>query len=772
MDSNGLRSAPSIAGSWTGLNPPLTPWILDVVNSMGFAQMTPVQASVIPLFMKNKDVIVEAVTGSGKTLAFVIPIIERLIRRKKLKKDEVGALIISPTRELATQIHSIFTLFLNSQPSLISPPSPPAPSSSDQPPSRPVTPPPPPAPEYPPPLLLISGQESSNQNDVVRFLKTGADIVVGTPGRIEEFLLSARGRKAVDVKSIEVLVLDEADRLLDLGFSQSLTAILGHLPKQRRTGLFSATMTEGLSEIVRVGLRNPVRVVVKVEAKTNGVKRKAGEVVERRVPAKLQNTYMMVHPSEKLLQLARLLLLETLQLGHSRVIVYFATCAQVTYFYKILKGLPFLSYASLFSLHGHIPPAKRAEALSSFSTHPSTPSTPSVLLCTDVAARGLDIPLVDLVVQFDPPVDPKVFAHRVGRTARAGMGGRAVVFLCGRPETLHPPDDQQGAVDSSDEEWGGVRDGQNSSLKVDATLQEEAGAKVNETFWGREGEYVPFLAVRKIPLQERTYITAAEVAHSWMLDGQATEVDAKLPAFQTGMAANIRPDPDAQLLKKQVQQLVLQDRDLHEKGIVAFVSFVRAYSKHEAAYIFRLQDLNLVAVASSYGLVKLPIMPELKGAGKTDGWEPVEFDEGALSYAAGPREVARLARMENPKPAKPTRKKPNEAWSEKKAKLAAKAEKREKRQRKKDWLMRVKSGETTLESKDPEPDTTGNDQEDRQTQRSHRVKGSPAGKVSAMEEDDWEELEKEERSAKKLKRAVVAGAGASRGPVVGTFDDL
>ncbi|KAG8967007.1 ATP-dependent rRNA helicase spb4 [Tulasnella sp. 425] len=618
---------------------------LDVVNSMGFAQMTPVQASVIPLFMKNKDVIVEAVTGSGKTLAFVIPIIERLIRRKKLKKNEVGALIISPTRELATQIHSIFTLFLNSQPSLISPPSPPAPSSSDQSPSRPVTPPPPPAPEYPPPLLLISGQESSNQNDVVRFLETGADIVVGTPGRIEEFLLSARGRKAVDVKSIEVLVLDEADRLLDLGFSQSLTAILGHLPKQRRTGLFSATMTEGLSEIVRVGLRNPVRVVVKVEAKTNGVKRKA-----------------------------------------------------------------------------------------------------------DVAARGLDIPLVDLVVQFDPPVDPKVFAHRVGRTARA--------------------DDQQGAVDSSDKEWGGVRDGPNSSLKVDATLQEEAAAKVNETFWGREGEYVPFLAVRKIPLQERTYITAAEVAHSWMLDGQATEVDAKLPALQTGIAANIRPDPDAQLLKKQVQQLVLQDRDLHEKGIVAFVSFVRAYSKHEAAYIFRLQDLNLVAVASSYGLVKLPIMPELKGAGKTDGWEPVEFDEGALSYAAGPREVARLARMENPKPAKPTRKKPNEAWSEKKAKLAAKAEKREKRQRKKDWLMRVKSGETTLESKDPEPDTAGNDQEDRQTQSSHRVKGSPAGKVSAMEEDDWEELEKEERSAKKLKRAVVAGAGASRGPVVGNFHDL
>ncbi|KAG9017072.1 ATP-dependent rRNA helicase spb4, partial [Tulasnella sp. 427] len=454
MDTSGLRSAPSIAGSWTGLNTPLTPWILDVIQSMGFAQMTPVQASVIPLFMKNKDVIVEAVTGSGKTLAFVVPIIERLIRReKRLKKNQVGALIISPTRELATQIHSIFSLFLDSQPSLASSSSPSPLASFDQPPSRPVTPPPPPAPEYPPPLLLISGQESSNQNDIVRFLETGADIVVGTPGRIEEFLLSARGRKAVDVKSVEVLVLDEADRLLDLGFSHSLTAILGHLPKQRRTGLFSATMTEGLSEIVRVGLRNPVRVVVKVEAKTSGVKRKAGEVEERRVPARLQNTYMMVHPSEKLLQLIRLLLLETAQLGQSRVIVYFATCAQVTYFYRILKELPSLSYVSLFSLHGHIPPAKRAQSLTAFSTHPSTPLNPSVLLCTDVAARGLDIPLVDLVIQFDPPVDPKVFAHRVGRTARAGLGGRAVVFLCGKAESLDVMADIK--LEEGDE-WGGV----------------------------------------------------------------------------------------------------------------------------------------------------------------------------------------------------------------------------------------------------------------------------------------------------------------------------
>ncbi|KAG9046513.1 ATP-dependent rRNA helicase spb4 [Tulasnella sp. UAMH 9824] len=701
--------------------------------------MTPVQASVIPLFMKNKDVIVEAVTGSGKTLAFVIPIIERLIRReKKLKKNEV-----------------------------VSPPSPSPPPQSDQPPSRPVTPPPPPAPEYPPPLLLVSGQESSNQNDIVRFLETGADIVIGTPGRIEEFLLSARGRKAVDVKNIEVLVLDEADRLLDLGFSQSLTAILGHLPKLRRTGLFSATMTEGLSEIVRVGLRNPVRVVVKVEAKTNGVKRKAGEVEERRVPARLSNTYMMVHPSEKLLQLVRLLLLETVQLGQSRIIVYFATCAEVTYFYKILKELSCLSYISLFSLHGHIPPAKRAQSLSSFSTHPSTPLTPSVLLCTDVAARGLDIPLVDLVVQFDPPVDPKVFAHRVGRTARAGMGGRAVVFLCGRPETLDMSDNQK---QEEDEEWGGVEVEEEKPLQVDATRKGDGGDEntpsEKEAFWGREGEYVPFLAVRKIPLQERPYITANEVAKSWTLDESPMEVDQKPQSLGTCPTKNSRPDPHAQVLKRQVQQAVLQDRDLHEKGIIAFVSFVRAYSKHEAAYIFRLQDLDLVAVASSFGLIKLPIMPELKGAGRKDGWESVDYDEAALSYASGPREAARLAKIENPKPTKPARKKPNEAWSEKKAKLAAKAEKREKRQRKKEWLAKVKNGEVVPGGKGGEPEDEPKDEDGGGSEE------GPIPPKGPRNQDDWDELEKEERAAKKLKRAIAAGMTGLGRPVVGNFDDL
>ena len=174
---------------------------------MGFTQMTPVQVSTIPLFMKHKDVVVEAITGSGKTLAFVIPVLERLIRREtKLKGNQIGALVISPTRcvlicirscnrgyyhyscrELASQIHSQFALFLQSQ----------QPNEGEQP--------------YPEPLLLVSSEYSSPAQDVERFLSTGADIVIGTPGRVEEFLLG-KGKASVSVKELEVLVMDEADR--------------------------------------------------------------------------------------------------------------------------------------------------------------------------------------------------------------------------------------------------------------------------------------------------------------------------------------------------------------------------------------------------------------------------------------------------------------------------------------------------------------------------------------------------------------------------------
>jgi ATP-dependent RNA helicase DDX55/SPB4 len=146
----------------------------------------------------------------------------------------------------------------------------------------------------------------------------------------------------------------------------------------------------------------------------------------------LENFWINCAASEKVIQLSRIIQHEISANGSTRFIVYFSTCAMVSYFYHILPLLLANNDCAFQSLHGHLPPAKRTLTLSRFVQHPSTTISPAVLLCTDVAARGLDLPDVDVVVQFDPPIDPKQFSHRAGRTARAGKKGRAWVLLSGR----------------------------------------------------------------------------------------------------------------------------------------------------------------------------------------------------------------------------------------------------------------------------------------------------------------------------------------------------
>jgi len=229
---------------------------------MGFTDMTPVQASTIPLFLKNKDVVVEAVTGSGKTLAFLIPLLERLgkLQPSDIKRGDILGVIISPTRygsqtllingrELANQIYSVLRSFLE-----VLPPELVSVLSSN----------------------LLMGGTSTVANDIASLKSSPPTILIGTPGRLHEIINSPSS--PLNLKSLEMLIMDEADRLLDMGFKDSLTGIIQALPKQRRTGLFSATMTEAVSELVRTGLRNPVRVVVKVTGFKKGV--------EKRTPAR------------------------------------------------------------------------------------------------------------------------------------------------------------------------------------------------------------------------------------------------------------------------------------------------------------------------------------------------------------------------------------------------------------------------------------------------------------------------------------------------------
>ncbi|KWU44091.1 DEAD-domain-containing protein [Rhodotorula sp. JG-1b] len=612
MATDRLAAAPSYAGPWSRIQPALTPWIADVVRDMGFEQMTPVQAGTIPLFLQHKDVVVEAVTGSGKTLAFVIPVIERLARRERpLGKREIGAVVIAPTRELAIQIHSVFNHFLAAQPTAQNPDDP---STSTAPPPAPTS-----ATPVGPALLLIGG--NSLQDDKKQFFETGADILVGTPGRLEEFLLGSssvainkkgKGKGSVsrgsgtgvgDTRQLEVLVMDEADRLLDLGFTPTLTRLLEHFPKQRRTGLFSATMTDALGQLVRVGLRNPVRVVVKVEAKNAKGKEKAEAAGDRKIPSLLQNGFVVCRPEERLAMLFRILRqeafpspdeaggeVESTGEGARKFIVYFSTCAAVDYFFKVLSAMPSLAKSgfSLHSLHGQQSPTRRSSTFAAFIALPST--TPGVLLCTDVAARGLDLPDVDVVVQVDPPVDPRAFGHRVGRTARAGRSGKAVVLL-------------------------------------------------NK---GREEGYVDFLQIRKIPLQRFDYLGGENASDL------ATEAEA---------------------LRAEMQTAILTDRDLHDRGVKAFVSSIRSYSKHEASYLFRLQDLDLVGLAKAFALLRMPKVAELKGKEKeiADRWQDREVDWDHYAYADKTREKQRKSEL------KAQQEKRAEAESRKRARAEAAA---------------------------------------------------------------------------------------------------
>ena len=323
---------------------------LATLERLQFSKMTPVQAATIPLFFQRKDVAAEAVTGSGKTLAFLIPVLETLYRLPSpLSKYQIGALIVSPTRELASQISEVLAEFLQDSDSKLSC------------------------------QLFIGGNRV--EKDICSFEDKGGNIVIGTPGRLEDLLLGKSvgmtqglNKFVTGLKSVEMLILDEADRLLSLGFEVALNTILGFCPKQRRTGLFSATQTSEVSSLIRAGLRNPAVVSVKDHARAEA---------DQRTPASLDNYYLVCQPSLKLSLLVQLLR----ERSSLKLMVFAATCACVDYFTVLLKH--FLPGTQIFSIHGKMK-HKRHKIFNQFRQAKS-----GILLCTDVMARGVDIPDVD-----------------------------------------------------------------------------------------------------------------------------------------------------------------------------------------------------------------------------------------------------------------------------------------------------------------------------------------------------------------------------------------
>lgn len=588
----------AFAGKWTNLDTKLTLSLhsLQALQVLGFDTMTPVQASTIPLFLNHKDVVVEAVTGSGKTLAFVVPIVEILMRMDEhLTKYQVGAVIISPTRELAMQISKVMQLLL--------------PPSLTQ--------------------MTVTGGRPVEE-DIKEFQLNGANILVATPGKLQDIVAKY---ECVNFKRLEILVLDEADRLLDLGFERSLRAIMQKLPKQRRTGLFSATMTDSLSNLIKAGLRQPVRVVVKVEDL-------ATKTVQR-TPSTLSISYLVCDSDAKMQHLIR----QLLESPEQKFIIYFATCSCVDYFYKVLSlALSELQpNFPLFSLHGKMDSKIRRPIV----YEKFTASVNGALLCTDVAARGLDIPDVDQVIQFDAPQDPQAFLHRCGRTARQGRVGSAVVFLMKHEDT-----------------------------------------------------YVEFMKLRKIPMEPHVVDeNAVEIIFKPQtmpsLHKHAEEINAQ----------------STWSLSTFIEYQILTDKDMYIKSIVAFVSYLKSYQEHQLKYIFRFQNLDIPSLLRAFMLVKIPKSPELKRCGVITGFESVvgakEVD--MIPFRDKARDKQRLANAKSgPRDTKERVFGKKESWSDHKDLKKRRLERKEKKERKRQAIHlanaqdvpQVKEGKSRVVSKE------------------------------------------------------------------------
>lgn len=346
--------------STLGLSEPL----LRAIKESDYTVPTPVQAAAIPAGLGGRDIWAAAQTGSGKTAAFALPVLQRLAVSRRERGRFVRALVLVPTRELAAQVGEAFRRYGR---------------------------------WLPEPVKILTVYGGVSLNPQMMALGGGADVIVATPGR----LLDLVDHNAVSLGAVSVLVLDEADRLLELGFADELNRILALLPARRQSLLFSATFPAGVQGLVRDLLRDPVRIEVPVEAATP--------------PAILQRAIEVDPPCRT--QLLRHLIGEN---NWTRVLVFVATKYATEHVAEKLRKAGITATA----LHGELSQGARTAALAAFKD-----SRVRVLLTTDLASRGIDIVQLPVVVNFDLPRSATDYTHRIGRTGRAGKSGVAVNFI-------------------------------------------------------------------------------------------------------------------------------------------------------------------------------------------------------------------------------------------------------------------------------------------------------------------------------------------------------
>ena len=347
-----------------GFSPALFPLLLRAITGKGFATPTAVQLEAIPAFLQGRDVVCSAPTGSGKTAAYALPLLHQISERPARAAGKTQVLVLVPTRELAAQVGEAFVSFAQYLPQRIK-------------------------------VAVVFGGVSINPQ--MMNLRGGADVVVATPGRLIDLI----DHNALSLAHLKNLVLDEADKLLDLGFADELARIVALLPPKRQNALFSATFPPAVEALASSMLNAPLRIQVATEPEAQP------DITQRAIAVDApRRTQLLRH------------LVQTEKL--SRVLVFVATKHAAEMVADKLRKADI----NAEPFHGELSQGKRSQVLMDFKA-----STVQVVVATDVAARGLDIKALPVVVNYDLPRSATDYTHRIGRTGRAGLAGIAISFV-------------------------------------------------------------------------------------------------------------------------------------------------------------------------------------------------------------------------------------------------------------------------------------------------------------------------------------------------------
>ena len=337
--------------------------LLDALDIMNFVECTPIQERAIPLVLEGRDLLASAQTGTGKTAAYLLPVLE-LLSRGGSPENKVNALVLVPTRELAQQVDQLLAGFAYYQDTTW--------------------------------IAIYGGNDGVAFAQQQRALEQGGDIAIATPGR----LLSLLRHCKVDLSKVDFLILDEADRMLDIGFYDDIMEIISYLPKERQTLMFSATFPAEVEKLARQVLRNPAEVKIAVSKPAEGI---------------TQSVYIL-HEEQKLALVMDMFAKQEMGKG----IIFASSKEKVRDLYHTLRrrGL------KVAQIHSDLENAERTQTLLDFKNNKI-----QLLVATDVVSRGIDIDDIEFVINYDVPAQPEDYVHRIGRTARAGARGEGITFV-------------------------------------------------------------------------------------------------------------------------------------------------------------------------------------------------------------------------------------------------------------------------------------------------------------------------------------------------------